>query len=101
MQFTEEEKKMIAWLRQQHESWRSVRMIILISSMLSALSAAWDIFNTGFGAQPLVLIVIAAYGTSYTVGSWAGRPEISLLLKLVEAQEPRHDAQPGSQADQP
>ncbi|GHU09529.1 hypothetical protein AGMMS50225_10550 [Betaproteobacteria bacterium] len=92
MQFTEEEKKMIAWLRQQHEGWRSVRIIILIASMMCALFAAWDIFKTGFGAHPLVLIVIAAYGASYTLGSWAGRPEVSLLLKLVEAQEPRHDA---------
>jgi hypothetical protein len=92
MQFTDEEKKMIAWLRQQHEGWRSVRMIILVASVLCALFAVWEIFKEGFGAQPLLLIVIAAYGASYTLGSWAGRPEVSLLLKLVEAQEARRDA---------
>lgn len=92
MQFTNEEKKMIAWLRQQHEGWRTVRMIILVASVLCAVFAAWDIFRTGYGAQSLLLIVIAAYGASYTLGSWAGRPEVSLLLKLVEAQEARRDA---------
>lgn len=89
MEFTNEEKKMIAWLRQQHEGWRSVRMIILMSSVLCASFAAWEIFRTGLGAQSLLLIVIAAYGASYTLGSWAGRPEITLLLKLIDAQERR------------
>lgn len=91
MQFTNEEKQMIAWLRKQHEGWRGVRMIILVASLICAAFAAWEIFHSGLGALPLLLILIAAYGTSYTLGSWAGRAEISLLLKLVEDQERRRD----------
>lgn len=91
MKFTNEEKQMIAWLRKQHEGWRGVRMIILVGSLLCAAFAAWEIFRSGFGAMPLLLFIMAAYGMSYTLGSWAGRPEISLLLKLVEAQESARD----------
>lgn len=91
MQFTNEEKQMIAWLRKQHEGWRGVRMIILVASLICAAFAAWEIFQSGLGALPLLLILIAAYGTSYTLGSWAGRADISLLLKLVEDQERRRD----------
>jgi hypothetical protein len=91
MQFTNEERQMIAWLRKQHEGWRSVRMIILVASLLCVAFAASEIVQSGFGALPLLLIVIAAYGGSYTLGSWAGRPEVSLLLKLVEAQESARD----------
>ena len=87
MRFTDDEKKMIDWLRKQHEGWRVVRVIILVSSLVSAMGAAWEFFTTGFGALPLLLMVAAAYGASFTLGSWAGRPEISLLLKVIEAQE--------------
>lgn len=99
MQFTKEEKKMLAWLRQQHEGWRSVRVIILTCSILCALFAALDIFRAGFGVHPFFLILIAGYGASYTLGSWSGRPEVSLLLKLVEAQQPLRDDRPGDQVD--
>jgi hypothetical protein len=91
MKFTNEERQMITWLRKQHEGWRSVRMIILVASLLCAAFAAHEILQSGFGALTILLIVIAAYGASYTLGSWAGRPEVSLLLKLVEAQEGAHD----------
>ncbi len=91
MQFTNEDRKMIAWLRKQHEGWRSVRIIILVASLLCGAFAVQEFLKHGFGALPLLLILIAAYGTSYTVGSWAGRPEVSLLLKLVEAQEGARD----------
>jgi hypothetical protein len=84
MEFSKEEERMISWLRRQHENWRSTRAIILIVSVgLIGLSGLlwWQ------GETPwhyLLLFVIAVYGLSYTLGSWSGRPEISLLLKLIE-----------------
>lgn len=87
MQFTSDEKKMIDWLRKQHQGWPTTRVIILSGSVLCAGFAAWELFGTGWAAMPLLLICIAAYGSSYTLGSWSGRPEISLLLKLIDSQK--------------
>lgn len=106
MQFTEEEKKMIAWLRQQHEGWRSIRIIILSCSVFLGGMATWFYFRVGYGAYPLVLTLLALYGAGHTLGSWSGRPEVSLLLKLVQshATTPRQRSvkrrQPGSAAQE-
>lgn len=91
MHFTTEDKKMIVWLQKQHENWRSVRVIILGSSALCLAFAVLEFFQRGYGALPLLLLVIAMYGASYTLGSWSGRPEISLLLKLIEAEKTSSD----------
>ncbi|MCW5200941.1 hypothetical protein VU07_03950 [Desulfobulbus sp. F4] len=85
MKFTEEEQKMIALLRNQHENWRAIRVIILVSSCICGAFAIDEFFRGG--SQWLFPGVMAAYGLSYTLGSWSGRPEISLLLKLIEEQD--------------
>ena len=89
MDFTPDEEKMITWLRRQHLGWRTTRMITLVTSLLSGCFAAWDFFTVGFGALPLIFLLVAVAGLSHTVGSWAGRPEVSLLLKVVESARAR------------
>jgi ATP-dependent Clp protease adapter protein ClpS len=88
MQFTNDEMKMIRWLRTQHAAWRLVRVIILVSSLLSLGLAAWLFWFGDLSGIAITSVVVAVYGLSYTLGSWSGRPEISLLLKLVDAHDP-------------
>lgn len=76
---------MIAWLQGQHRGWRTTRVITLGCSIACGVFAAIEFHAHGFGALPLLLLVIAAFGASHTLGSWSGRAEISLLLKLVES----------------
>ena len=85
MQFSAEERQMIAWLRKQHAGWRTVRIIILVSSCICGAFTIAEFLRGG--SQWLFPGVMAAYGLSYTLGSWHGRPEVSLLLKLIEAQQ--------------
>lgn len=85
MQLTREEQKMVELLRRQHASWRTTRAIILICSLACAAFAIWEFATNGFEAMPLLLTMIATYGSSYVLGSWSGRPEISLLLKVIES----------------
>ena len=92
MQFSDDELKMVRWLRRQHAHWRSTRIIILVSSMALLALAAWHYFRGTSHSLPLVLFLVAVYGLSYTLGSWAGRPEISLLLKLIETHDPDRKA---------
>ena len=89
MQFTPDEEKMIAWLRRQHAAWPTTRMITLVASILSGIFSAWEFYSAGFGALPLLFLLVAVCGLSYTVGSWSGRPEVSLLLKLVDSASER------------
>ena len=96
MEFSESELRMVRWLRQQHAGWRAVRTIILTCSIVSIAFAGWLLFRVGFTGAVGFCFVIAAGGLSYTLGSWSGRPEVSLLLKLVEAQIP--DASTSNQA---
>lgn len=90
MQFTDDDQKMIDWLRKQHAAWPAIRMIILVSSLLTAVLLGWLLLS-GSEGDPVgvfgLYAVLAAWGLSYSLGSWAGRPEISLLLKLVELQQ--------------
>ena len=88
MQFNEDEMRMVRWLRRQHAGWRSVRSIIVTCSTISAVYGIWLATRTGFTVEPTFLLVLAGYGLSYTLGSWSGRAEVSLLLKLIEAQDP-------------
>ncbi|MDQ5769024.1 hypothetical protein [Thiothrix subterranea] len=89
MQFSDDDLKMIEWLRKQHANWPGVRMIILVCSILTMVLAGWLLFSgdEGYSEALVLYVVLAAAGMSYTLGSWAGRAEISLLLKLVEAQQ--------------
>jgi len=86
MQFTPEEQKMIAWLRRQHAAWRTTRLIILIASVVSIGTAAWEFMQIGWGALQFLFLVAGTAGVSHTLGCWSWRPEVSLLLKLVEAE---------------
>lgn len=90
MQFSDDDLKMIEWLRKQHVNWSGIRMIILVCSILTMVMTGWSLFSgdENHSAEvSLLYIVLAAGGMSYTRGSWAGRPEISLLLKVVELQQ--------------
>jgi hypothetical protein len=86
MQFNDGELKMMRWLREQHAGWRTTRAIILTGSILIIVCGIWVMFVNGFDLAIAILLVLAAGGLSYTLGSWSGRPEISLLLKLLESQ---------------
>jgi hypothetical protein len=59
-------------------------MIILVSSVVLIGLSAWFWRQGEIIWHYLPLLVVAIYGLSYTLGSWSGRAEISLLLKLVE-----------------
>jgi hypothetical protein len=97
MKLNPEEEKMLAWLRRQHENWKGVRTITLICSVLLGCYALVGAFGGASSYEALPMFAIAAFGLSYTLGSWAGRPEISLLLRLVEraVEEGRSQAEDG------
>jgi len=99
MQFTREEQKMIEWLQRQHSGWRTTRMITLVGSLVCLVAAAWEFSNRGWGAMPLLLLLVGVVGLSHTLGSWSGRAEVSLLLKLIEAQ--RQDRPENRSGDDP
>ena len=88
MQFTEDEMRMVRWLRGQHANWRGVRTIIVICSSILAVYGVWLAIREGFTFESAFYLVAAGVGFSYTLGSWSGRAEVSLLLKLIEAQNP-------------
>ena len=77
MEFNDKELKMIEWLKTQHTAWPSMRWIILIASCICL-----TVYFTGY-YNDLALLVVGAMGLSHTLGSWSGRAEVSLLLKLV------------------
>ena len=78
MTLSKHEKKMVAFLQRQHKAWPTTRWIILISCLLILAAAIF-----GF-VKESVFYVLVVYGFSYVLGSWNGRPEVSLLLKLIE-----------------
>lgn len=87
MNFTEQDMKMVSWLRKQHAGWKTTRVITLIFSIIGFIFAV-SIFLDGKQAIAAIpLLAIACGGLSYTLGSWSGRPEISLLLKLIDQDE--------------
>ena len=86
MNFTIEEEKMITKLRKQQKWWKYGRIggIILGICFLALL-----VWNYRFGC----CIMVAPYGIlalwciqmiMYGIENWAGRPELCLLLKLLE-----------------
>lgn len=90
MPFTDDEKRMIRWLRGQHAHWKTTRAITLTCSLIIGAIAVWRVWLADPIWYLLPLFAISGYGLSYTLGSWSGRPEISLLLRLVEAEERRN-----------
>lgn len=105
MRLTDTEKRMVARLQKQQESFTRWRWGILLSSMVSlgcgifAMLILRQCFKPDFGS-----IIILAIGTPvgylmmgmgiwlmfHTILNWNGKPEIRLLLKLIE--ESRDDA---------
>ena len=85
MKFTADELKMLSLLKRQHAGWKKVRIIILACS-LGMLLLSIRVLSTSkeLPICAIVLAALAAYGLSYSVAGWSGRPEISLLLKLFE-----------------
>ncbi len=75
---------MITWLRRQHESWRGIRTIMLVGAVIAIVFSIVYYLRGEPSWHVLPLFLVACYGLSYTLGSWAGRPEVSLLLKLIE-----------------
>ena len=85
MEFTKEEFKMIAHLKRQHAGWKSTRVIILIFSLVM-IGFGISLWNTS-PPSSILFLGIASGSLSYCLGGWAGRPEVSLLLKLVEERQ--------------
>jgi len=84
MDLTEKECRMLAWLRHQHETWRIKRLLQLAASIACCL---WGLAAFIFGSDLGIFMGIAGfYIGSRTIGNWHGRPEISLLLKLIDEQ---------------
>jgi hypothetical protein len=86
MEFTADELKMLSLLKGQHAGWKRVRIIILVCSLglllLGIIRALYS--SPEIDLCAILLVGLSARGLSYCIGGWAGRPEISLLLKLVE-----------------
>ncbi len=87
MKLTDADLKMINWLRRQHAGWRTTRIITAVGS---SVAVGWAVLSWLQGESTAGVAALAGmgfFGLSYSVGGWAGRPEISLLLKLVEHQQ--------------
>ena len=92
MEFTTDELKMLSRLKVQHAGWKRVRIIILVCSLGMLLLGIRALYSSPEMYLCAILLVgLAAGGLSYCIGGWAGRPEISLLLKLVEERRNEDD----------
>ena len=77
------EEKVLAMLRKQHEGWKTTRAIILLVNLVILAMSGWLYYSNNILAAG-VLLAFAGYGFSYVLAGWHGRPEISLLFRLVE-----------------
>ena|SRR3989442_520305 len=84
MELSDADLRMIKWLHRQHNGWRSTRVITAVGSAVAVTWAGLALVKGDTAAGVIALLGMGAFGLSYSVGCWAGRPEISLLLKLVE-----------------
>ena len=84
MKLSDNEMKMLRYLRQQHEHWRSTRAIILVGSVVILVVGIFGLIGNASVYALMPLIALGLYLLSYAVGSPGVRPEISLLLRLVE-----------------
>lgn len=85
MDFTAKECRMIAWLRYQHENWR-IKRLFQLAAALACLIYSLSVFVIGNDLGIFVGIA-GFYILSRTIGSWHGKPEISLLLKLIDERQ--------------
>jgi len=93
MEFTRDELKMISLLKIRHAGWKRVRIFILVCSLGMLLLGVRALYTSPEMLLCSILLVgMAAGGLSYSIGGWAGRPEVSLLLKLVEERQKEHEA---------
>lgn len=84
MEFNDNEEKMISWLRREHSGWQKTRIIHLVF-YITCIFIAFAI--PSWGASQTLLMLIGACGAGNTLSRWSGRPEISLLLKLIESEK--------------
>jgi hypothetical protein len=84
MELSEADVRMIKWLQRQDSAWRSTRLLTAIGSTVALGWAVLAWLRAEPSSGVIALAGMGAFGLSYAVGSWAGRPEISLLLKLIE-----------------
>ena len=92
LQLTEDERAMVQVLRRQRDSWPSVRYLLVGVAVALLLFAAWEFYVSGWGAVPLILLVVGTLAGSHVLRNWRGPPEASLILKLVERAEGSQDA---------
>lgn len=92
MQFTEKELAMLAVLRRQRDAWPVVRLCMTFLSLFLIAAGAWELYSTGWGAVPLILLSVGGMAASHVSFNWHGPPEASLLLKLIERSEAAPDA---------
>jgi hypothetical protein len=86
---------MLAWLRHQHENWWIKRLLLLAVSFFCGLyGLAAFIANADLG---IFMGIAGFYIASRTIGNWHGRPEISLLLKLIDEQASKQPCSCGLQ----
>ena len=84
MQFSQTEQKLIRQLQLQHNHWRTTRMITLLGSLVAGIFAITGLVSGSTIYGGIALLGVSAFGMSYALGSWSGRPEVSLLLKLLK-----------------
>jgi hypothetical protein len=84
MELSAADLKMIGWLKRQHAAWRSTRVITAIGAVVMLVWAGLAWLRGEPSSGIIALVGMAGFCLSYSLGSWSGRPEISLLLKLIE-----------------
>jgi len=88
MQLTDKEKEMVARLKYQQKKWPIIRwMMLAISFLVIGLHVVGYTNERAFFA-------IGIYIMSLAINWWHGRPESSLLLRLVEAKAPHQEVKP-------
>lgn len=87
MKLSENEQKMVSLLRKQHEGWKTTKIIILSGSIVFFLVALYGLISGGEILLNSLVFGLSAGGFSYAIAGWFGRPEVSLLLKLIENHE--------------
>ena len=86
MEFTQKEEKLLKLLKLKHENWKSTKWIIFICSVIIltfGLLSQFEIY-TVYKTEFPFFIIGGLVGIAYSIGHWNGRPEVSLLLKLLE-----------------
>ncbi len=83
MELSDRDRKLVDLLRRRETAWRSARLITLAGSVVIVFWAVSG-WLRGESLAATALFCIGLYLVLYTLASWDGRPEIELLLKLVD-----------------